>query len=93
MGGQCLPAGRPWSRTLQSPFFPSVLFHFFSKFFTLFLFYIGVQLIYTIVLASGVRQSDSLIHTHVSILFQVLSPYRPIENIKQSSLCYTVDSC
>ena len=33
------------------------------------LFYIGVQLIYNVVLVSGVQQSDLVIHTHISILF------------------------
>ena len=30
---------------------------------------------YHVVLVSSVRQSDSVIHVHVSILFQVLFPY------------------
>ena len=29
---------------------------------------------------------------HISILFQVLFPFRLLHNIKQSSLCYTVGS-
>ena len=41
-----------------------------------FLFYIGEQLINNVVLVSGVQQSDSVIHIHVSILFQILFPYR-----------------
>ena len=40
---------------------------------------------------SGVQQSDSVIH--VSILFQILFPFRFLQNIWQSSLCYTVGSC
>ena len=31
---------------------------------------------YNVVLISGVQQSDSVIHIHVSILFQILFPYR-----------------
>ena len=37
--------------------------------------YIEVQLIYNVALTSSVRQSDSVIHTHVSVLFQILSPF------------------
>ena len=44
--------------------------HFFKKF----LFYIGVWLIYNVVLVSSVQQSDSVIHTHTAILFQNLFP-------------------
>ena len=43
------------------------------------------------VLVSGVQQSDSVIHIHVSILFQVLFPFRLLQDIEQTSLCYTVD--
>ena len=39
---------------------------------------------------SGVQQSDSVIHIHVSILFQILFPFRLLHNIEQSSLCYRV---
>ena len=41
-------------------------------------------------LVSGLQQSDSVIHTHVSILFQILFPFRLLHNTEQSSLCYTV---
>ena len=44
-------------------------------------------------LVSGVQQSDSVIHTRVSILFQVLFPFRLLHSIEQSSLCYTVGLC
>ena len=37
-------------------------------------------------LVSGVQQSDSVIHIHMSILFQVLFPFRLLKNIEQSSL-------
>ena len=46
-----------------------------------FLFYIGVQLIYNVVLVSGIQQSNSVIHMYVSILFQILFPYRLLESI------------
>ena len=39
---------------------------------------------------SSVQQSNSVTHTHVSILFQILFPIWLLQNIKQSSLCYTV---
>ena len=34
-----------------------------------------------------------VIHLHTHILFQILFPYRLLENIKNSSLCYTVGPC
>ena len=46
-----------------------------------------------IVLVSGIQQNDSIIHIHVSILFETLFPYGLLQNIEQSSLCYTVGSC
>ena len=39
------------------------------------LFYIGVQLINNIVLVSGVQQSASAIHIHVSTVFQIVTEY------------------
>ena len=60
------------------------------KFFFPFLFYIRVYLMNNVTLISGVQQSDSVMHTCVSILFQILFPIRLLQNIKQSSLCYTV---
>ena len=45
-------------------------------------------MINSIVLVSGVQQSNSVIHLHVSI--QVLFPFRLLWNMEQSSLCYTV---
>ena len=36
------------------------------------------------------QQSDSVIHIHVSILFQILSPSRLLQRIETSSLCYAV---
>ena len=50
-------------------------------------------MINNVVLVSGVQQSDSVIHIHVSILFQILFPFRLSDNIEQSSLCYTVGPC
>ena len=42
---------------------------------------------------SGVQQSDSVIHRHVSILFQILLPLRLLQNIEQLSLGYAVGPC
>ena len=39
----------------------------------------------SVVLILGVQQSDSGIHTHVSILYQILSPVRLLQIIEQSS--------
>ena len=44
-------------------------------------------------LVSDVKQTDSVIHMHVSILFQINFPFRLLQNIKQHSLCYTVGPC
>ena len=33
-----------------------------------------MELIYNVVLVSGVQQSDSVIHLHIAILFQILFP-------------------
>ena len=44
-------------------------------------------------LVSGVQQSDSVIHIHISILFQILYPYRLLQDTDYSSLCYTVGPC
>ena len=58
-----------------------------------FKFYIGTQLINNVVLVLGVQRSDSVIHLHVSILFQILFPFRLLQNIEQHSLCYTLGPC
>ena len=39
---------------------------------------------------SGGQQSESVIHTRVSSLFQILFPFRLLHSIEQSSLCYKV---
>ena len=46
-----------------------------------------------VVLVSGVQQSDPVIHIHVSILFQILLPFRLLQNIEQCYLCYTLGPC
>ena len=50
-------------------------------------------MINNVVIVSGVQQSDSVIHIHVSILFQILFPFRLLHHIGQNSLCYTVGPC
>ena len=40
------------------------------------LFYIGIQWIYNVVIDSGVQQCDSVICIHISILSQILFPFR-----------------
>ena len=66
-----------------------VLYHVLN---ILSLFCIEVQLITNVVFISGVQQSDSIIHIHVCILFQILFPFRLLQSIEQSFLCYTVGS-
>ena len=58
--------------------------------FFFFLIFIGVQLIYNVVLVSGVQQSESVMHIHISTLFQIVFPYRSLQSTEQSSLCCTV---
>lgn len=47
-------------------------------------------MIYNIVLVLGGQQRDSVIHIRVFVLFQILLPFRLLQNIEQRSLCYTV---
>ena len=56
--------------------------------------FIGVQLIYNVVLVSGVPQSESVIHILYiyPLFFKILLPYRPLQSIQQSSMCYIVGS-
>ena len=64
----------------------SIKAHIFKKF----VFCIGVLLINNAVFISCVLPSDSVTHIQVSILFQILFPFRLLQNIGQSSLCYAV---
>ena len=50
-------------------------------------------MINNVVLVSGVQPSDSVIRIHISIPFQILFPFRLLQSIEQSSLCYTVGPC
>ena len=48
-------------------------------------------------LVSGVQHGDPYInthtHTHTYAHFQILFPYRLLQNIEYNSLCYTVGPC
>ena len=50
-------------------------------------------MINNVVLVSGVQQSDSVIHIHVSIPFPILFPFRLLQNTERSSLCCTIGAC
>ena len=52
------------------------VFFFFFLSLTFFFNFIGVQLTYKVILISGVQQSKSIVHVHISFPFQVLVPYR-----------------
>ena len=54
------------------------------------LFLNEVFFIYNIVLISGIQQSNSFIHTHISTFFQMIFCYKLLQNIEYRSLCYTV---
>ena len=55
-----------------------------------FLFSIGVEWSNNVVLVLSMQQSDSVICIHVSVLFKIIFPFRLLQNIEQSSLCYIV---
>ena len=56
-------------------------------------FFIRVEFIYNVLLVSDVQHTDSVIHIHTFIIFQVLFPYRFLQNTEQSSLCYIGGPC
>ena len=47
---------------------------------------------YNVVLVSSVQQTESVIHTHVSTLFQISFRFWSSECIESSSLCHVVGS-
>ena len=47
----------------------------------------GLSLSYSVVSVSGMQQSDSVLHIHVSILFLILFPLRLLQNTEQSYPC------
>ena len=49
-------------------------FPLFSAIISFFNIFIGVELIYNVMLVSGIQQSESV--THISTLFKILFPYR-----------------
>ena len=55
--------------------------------------FIVIQFIYNVALVSAVQQSKSVIHIHISTLFQSLFPYRPLQSIEQSFLCHALGPC
>ena len=56
--------------------------------------FIEVYLIYSVVLVSGVQQSDSATNTNMSFFPpDFLYPYRLVDNIEYISLCYKVGPC
>ena len=63
-----------WSKNIQSTFDD------IKKFFLVLLNFIEVQFIYKVVVTSTEQQSDSAIHVHTSILFQLLFPHRFSQN-------------
>ena len=48
---------------------------------------IEAQLIYNVIISAR-QQSNSVIHAHTSVCFQILFSHRLSQNIGQSSLCY-----
>ena len=61
---------------------------FFLPFDFLKIIFIGVQLIYNVVLASAVAE-QLVVHIHIATLFQIPFPYRSLQSTEQSCLCYT----
>ena len=48
-------------------------------------------MINNVVLVSGIQQSDSVIYMY--LLFQILFPYKLLQDTEYSSLCYAVGAC
>ena len=79
-----------WLKTIKLMAFRIIFFFQSFKIFWIFIF--NIILLYPglwLMLVSGVQQRDSVIHIHVSILFQIIFLYR----LSQSSLCYIVGPC
>ena len=55
--------------SLEKHLFRSSSHFFIGSFMGVFFIFIGVYLIYSVVLVSGVQQSESVIHIHISTLF------------------------
>ena len=56
-------------------------FFFRLLFFICFIFYVEVKLIYNVVIISAIQKSDSVVHVHASVLFQILFPHGLSQNI------------
>ena len=63
---------------------------FFSRIF--FLIFIGVQLLYNVVLVSAVQQSELATRVHISPFLKIFFSFRSPRSIEYSSLSYTIDS-
>ena len=57
------------------------------------IYFIEVWLIYSVLLLSVVKHSDSVIHIYISILFHIPFCYGLLHDTEYSSLCYTVGPC
>ena len=58
------------------------------------LIFIGVQLIYSVVLVSSISQSELAVQIHISPLFKIFfSQNRLLQNAEQNFLCYIVYPC
>ena len=44
-------------------------------------------------LVSGAQQRESVRHKHIFVLFQILFPYRLLQDIELPSLGYTIGVC
>ena len=77
---------------LQNCYF-LILSHFLYELAFLFLLiFITVQLLYSVVLVSAAQQSESIIHTHIPILFQISFSLSSPQSTEQSSLYSTESS-
>ena len=56
------------------------------------LIFIGVWLLYSVVVVSAVQQSESSPHMHIFPLFWIYFTFSLPQSIELSSLCYTVCS-
>ena len=65
---------------------------FISRKDILFLYFIGVYLLYTAMSVSAIQQKESAINIHKSPLFLISFPFRSPQSTKESALCYTEDS-
>ena len=57
-----------------------IYFYFSEHFYFYFLIFIGVQLLYNVVLVSAVQQSESAICIHISPVFWISFPFRSEHN-------------